>query len=248
MNFADVIRQTGDTYAFSVETAPHAVMGLVGAVKEMGLDPKVPKDFKTGIMRLFNVETVNMPDLSSGRYILAPNHVSDFDAVILGLLHPRIRIVSKTDWTQHPKLTEFLGIHYDLYGIDRASAESLHRLMKDAVQYFKEDDVNKHFMVFSQGTISDFNNNAPERVARIAQVLSAQANVQIVNVFVEQPSIEHPTRIVFDEPMTIGKKDDFRSIWLSRMAALQATLQPAARRPKLTHKHANNNKPGDEFF
>jgi len=34
-----------------------------------------------------------MPDLDSKDYILASNHVSDFDAVILGLLHGKIRII-----------------------------------------------------------------------------------------------------------------------------------------------------------
>jgi len=248
MKLAEAVKLTDYTYAFTVDTAANAVMGLVEGVKDLGLNPMLTADMKEGVMKLFNVELINMPDLTSGRYIFAPNHVSDFDAVILGLLHRQMRIVAKTDWTEHPKLAAFVALHYDLYGINRASAESLHRVMKDAIDYFKEDEENKHFLVFNQGTISDFNNNSPERISRIPQVLSLQTEIPVLFVFIEQPSIEHPTRIVFDEPTMIGKKDDYRAMWLERMAKLQDSLIPAARRPKLTYKHANNNKPGDEFF
>lgn len=34
-----------------------------------------------------------MPDLDCKDYIIASNHLSDFDAIILGLLHDNIRIL-----------------------------------------------------------------------------------------------------------------------------------------------------------
>ncbi|MDR1736392.1 MAG: 1-acyl-sn-glycerol-3-phosphate acyltransferase [Oscillospiraceae bacterium] len=246
--FEALVAQTGGTYSFDGETSVTGSRLLFEMVGEMGLDPMKTADLREGLRTLFNIEVYNMPDLTNGRFILAPNHVSDFDAIILGLLHPRIRIVAKNDWTDNEKLKDFLSAHYDLYGLDRASLQSLRGLLKDAVGYFKVGGDSRHYLVFSQGTISDFNNNSPERVSSVAEKISDKTGVPIVCMFIEQVSLYEPTRIIFDSPMTLSKKDDFREVWLRREAALQSALQPAARRPKLSYKHANNNKPGDLFF
>jgi len=189
-----------------------------------------------------------MPDLDNNRFIFTPNHVSDLDALILGLMHPKIRIVAKTDWTNNEKLKPFLNIHYNLYGLDRMSYQSLRDLFADSIDYFNDNNENKHYLIFSQGTISDFNNNSLERISTIAQKISNKTDVSIVNIFVEQVSLYHPIRIVFDNPMKLFPKDDFRQIWLDREKAMQNALIPSARFPTLTYKHANNNKPGDPFF
>jgi hypothetical protein len=221
---------------------------LLRLIGDMGYDPMKTSDFKKAMLELFHIEIVNMPDMASGRFILAPNHVSDMDALILGLLHPGIRIVSKDDWTSNEKLRKFLDLHYDLYGFVRTSVTSIRGLLVDAIDYFADQGENKHFLIFSQGTISDFSNNSPERISPMVQKLSGRTGVPIVNVFVEQVSLYHPTRIVFDTPYWPGKKDDFRKIWLEREAAMQNALTPPARRPVLSQKHANNNRPGDPFF
>lgn len=246
--FENLISKTGSTYVFNNETSVAGIGVLLEVIKDMGLDPMKTEDLKEGIMFLFNIEMVNMPDLENQRFIFTPNHVSDLDAIILGLLHPKIRIVSKSDWTNNEKLRRFLDIHYDLYGLERTSLQSLRGLLTDSIHYFNDSDENKHYLVFSQGTISDFNNNSVERISSIAQKVSDKTGVPIVNMFIEQASLYHPTRIVFDQPMKLSPKDDFRKIWLEREAAMQKTLVPPARLPKLSHKHANNNKPGDPFF
>lgn len=246
--FEAFIAQTGDTYIFNGETAVEGVGVLLQVMKDMNLDPMNTSDLRKGILSLFNVELINMPDLNNHRYIFTPNHVCDFDAIILGLLHPNIRIVSKTDWTANEELRRFLDIHYHLYGLDRASLQSLRTLLMDSIDYFNSDNENKHYLVFSQGTISDFNNNSLERISTLAQKVSDKTGVPIVNIFVEQASLYHPTRIVFDEPVILSPKDDFRQFWLERETAMQNALTPSARPPKLSQKHANNNKPGDPFF
>ena len=246
--FEDFIAKTGNTYVFNDETSVHGFGILFEVIRDMGFDPMKTEDLKKGMLLLFNIETVNMPDLGSDRFIFTPNHVSDMDALILGLLHPKIRIVSKNGWTNNEKLRKFLDIHYDLYGLDRASLNSLRCLLTDSIHYFNDSDENKHFLIFSQGTISDFNHNALERISSIAPKISDKTDVSIVNVFIEQVSLYHPTRIVFDTPMKISTKDDFRKIWLEREAVMQSALVPPARMPVLSHKHANNNKPGDAFF
>ena len=246
--FEDLIVKTGNTYVFNSQTSVEGFGILFEVIKDMGLNPMNTQDLRHGMMFLFDIEVFNMPDLKNNRFIFAPNHVSDLDAVILGLLLPKTRIVSKNDWANNEKLRRFLDIHYDLYGLDRTSLQSLRALLRDSVDYFNESDENKHYLVFSQGTISDFNNNGTERISTIAQKLSGKTNIPIVNMFVEQVSLYHPTRVVFDEPIKLTKKDDFREIWLEREKALQKILSPPARRPILSHKHANNNRMGDPFF
>ena len=246
--FERLVSETGDTYAFNGETSIVGLETVFDIVRDMGLNPAKTDEFKKGLYALFNIQIVNMPDLDNNRFILTPNHVSDFDAIVLGLLHPKIRIVSKTDWVNNERLKPFLDLHYNLYGLDRASLKSLQKLLKDSIEYFGSSNENRHFLIFSQGTISDFNNNGVGRISTAAQKISAKANVPIVNMFVEQVSIYHTTRIVFDTPMTMSKEDDFRAVWLEREKALQSSLTPPARLPVLSHKHANNNNPGDPFF
>lgn len=93
--FEDFIAKTGDTYVFNDETSVNGFGVLFEVIKDMGLDSMKTEDLKKGIMFLFNVEICNMPDLENNRFIFTPNHVSDLDALILGLLHPKIRIVFK---------------------------------------------------------------------------------------------------------------------------------------------------------
>ena len=246
--FENFISKTDDTYVFNGETSIEGAGVLIEVLKDMGLNPMKTEDLKKGVFFLFNIEVINMPDFENGRFILTPNHVSDLDAIILGLLHRKIRIVSKTDWTNNEKLRQFLDLHYNVYGFDRSSFQSLRDLLTDSISYFNESDENRHYLIFSQGTISDFNNNSLERISRTAQIISNKTGVPIVNMFIEQASLHAPTRIVFDEPRILSKDDDFPKIWLERELFLQNSLNPPARIPKLSHKHSNNNKPGDPFF
>lgn len=243
-----IFAQNGNTYVFDDKTSVNCMGVILKIFQEMGLNPMKTEDLRKGILSLFPIELIHMPDLENQSYIFTPNHVSDFDAILLGLLHPRIRIVAKSGWMNNANLRQFLDLHYDLCGIDRASIQSLRILLTDSINYFKDREENKHYLVFSQGTISDFNHNSPERISSIAQKISMKTDVPIVNLFIEQVSLNHTTRIVFDEPMTLTKKDDFSKIWLERETAMQNSLVPPARMPNLTEKHANNNKPGDPFF
>ena len=246
--FESIIARTDSTYSFDGETSVQCIRALLRVIRDIGLNPLKAEDIRKAMTILFNIEFLNMPDLESGCFILAPNHVSDFDALILGILHPKIRIVSKSEWTTNKRLKQFLDIHYDLYGLDRTSWQSLRALLADSIGYFNECDEVKHYLVFSQGTISDFNNNSAERISSIAHKVSDKTGAPIINGFVEQASLYHPTRIVFDRPMRLSTKDDFGKIWLERETSLQNALILPARRPKLSYKHANSNKPGDPFF
>ena len=246
--FERLIAETGNTYSFDAESSVAGMITLFEVIKDMGLNPMETEDIKQGLLSLFNVEFINMPDLSKTRYIFTPNHVSDFDAILLGLLHPKILIVSKSDWTNNVGLKGFLDLHYNLYGFDRASLKGLRDLLKYSIDYFATGNDNKHYLIFSQGTISDLNKNSLERISPIAQRISDRTDVSIVNIYLEQVSLYHPTRIVFDNPVMLSQKQDFRSFWLERETEMQKSLDPPVRLPVLSHKHSNNNRPGDPFF
>ena len=109
--FENLIFNTDSTYVFNEETSVKGIGVLFEIIKDMELDPMKTDDLKKGILSLFNIEILNMPDLENSRFIFTPNHVSDLDAIILGLLHPKIRIVSKSDWTNNEKLRQYLDIH-----------------------------------------------------------------------------------------------------------------------------------------
>ena len=246
--FKQLIKDTDNTYAFNAETSVQAITLIVDIIKDIGLNPMITEELKHGLFLLFNIEIINLPDLSNNRYILSPNHVSDLDAIILGLLHPKIMIISKSDWTNNTGLKSFLDLHYNLYGFDRSSLQSLRDLLMNSISYFTDNVDNKHYLIFNQGTISDINKNSVERISQIAYKVSNKTGVQIINVFMEQVSLNKPTRIIFDEPAIVSKGQDFRSFWLERVIKLQSSLLPPARLPKLTYRHSNNNSIEDPHF
>jgi hypothetical protein len=248
-SFESLVAGTDYTYAFTGDGAAACLKALVNVIAvDFGLNPTEPKGLLEGLTKIFNLEFINTPDFENNRFILAPNHVADFDAIILGLLNRKISIVSKMAWVTSEKLKAYLDPLYDLYGLDRNSLQGLKNLISDNVRYFNDSSDSRHFLVFGQGTISDFNSNAPERISPVAQKISEKTGVPVINVFIEQVSLTEKTRIVFDKPVTFSRDDDFRTVWLERERAMQNSVSPAARRPKLTYKHSHNNNPDEEFF
>lgn len=220
-----------------------------GMLTEMGVDITDTKQLKAGLERLFHVTYENMPDMGARGYILAPNHISDFDALLLGLVYENILIMSKNEWVENEALMRFMSLHYALVGVNRESSMSQARALVKLVRHLGGAPQPQHALVFPQGTISDIRHNSVERVHAGVFVLSHRTGVPVLPVFIEQPSLQHPTRIVFGAPMDIpGREEDCRAQWRDALIALADGLTPAARTPVLTEKHANNNKPGDPFF
>ncbi|MCL2375653.1 MAG: hypothetical protein FWC82_03940, partial [Firmicutes bacterium] len=92
---------------------------IFGAFSKKGINVTVTDEWKKGIFDLFSVELVNAPDFSKENYLLLSNHISDFDAVLLGLLYRDIRIIAKMGWISNPELSKFLEHHYNIVGIYR---------------------------------------------------------------------------------------------------------------------------------
>lgn len=239
----------GQTYSFDSAEIVQTLQELVQALTDMGVDIADSAQLQAGFARLFHIEYHNLPNLDAHGYILAPNHISDFDALIMGLLHPHIKIMSKNDWVENPRLMAFLQLHYNLIGIDRDSKVSQARALVEMIKHLRALPGPRHALIFPQGTISDINRNSTERVQSGVFTLSCKAGVPILPVYIEQPNFNHPTRVVFGRPMEIPQlRQDCRAHWQDAVLALQNSLAPPARSPVLTERHANNNKPGDPFF
>jgi len=229
--------------------------------EKAGLDPYITEDWKKGIFRLLGIQIINLPDLDSNNYILLSNHVSDFDGVILGLLHPKIKIIAKIGWANNKELMDFLKLHNNIVGIyrdfeiDRLSGEEKKtakqhniKINMDCYRYLKDTGEAHHLLIFPQGTISDINKNSKERINPSFARIAAIANTSVVNIFTEYPGINGNTRIVCGDPYDIADRSfDYRQAWLNDVIALQNQLENV-REPVLNEKHSLNNNPGEPFF
>ncbi|MFV0351140.1 MAG: lysophospholipid acyltransferase family protein [Oscillospiraceae bacterium] len=243
------LANTWTTYSFDSTEIVQILNQLVQILKDIDVDIRDKKQLKAGFEKLFNIQYCNIPNLDTSSYILAPNHVSDFDALIMGLVHDNIKIMSKSAWVENEKLSAFLNINYNLIGVDRTSKISQAKALVELIKYLGSPLQTNHALIFPQGTISDINKNSIERVQSGIFTLSNKSATPVLPVYIEQPNFNHPTRIVFGSPLPIPQKnEDFRLVWKDAIIALQNSLTPPARPPCLTEKHANNNSPSEPFF
>ena len=247
------------------EAVNHLKSSLMPYFDKANLNPYITKEWKQGIFDLFGVEIINPPDLEKQNYVLLSNHLSDFDGVILGLLHPQIKIIAKIGWTSNKELMEFLELHYHFSGVYRdfeidklygeekkAALEHNIAINRDSFKHLKikESSENhaRHLLIFPQGTISDINKNSKERINPSFARIAAAAKTGIINIFLEYPAAGGKTRIVCGDPYVIADRGiDYRQIWLDDIISLQNKLDNV-RTPVLSAKHSNNNNPNELFF
>ena len=127
-----------DSLSFSGEEAEVYLQIFIQKLMDLGVDIGNKEEIKKGVFQLFQVELHNMPDLDGKDYIIASNHVSDFDAIILGLLHDNIKILSKKEWVANEKLMSFVSQHYHLLGVDRKSSGDMTKALIELTKYLKE--------------------------------------------------------------------------------------------------------------
>ena len=249
--------------SFSGDEAVSMSLQLFEYCKAAGLDPRATKDWKTAIYKLFGVVIINPPDFDNNNYILAANHISDFDAVILGLLHPQIRIISKIGWATNKELMSIVSLHYDIISIYRdndisaldddeqkaAARKHNYNSTISAIKHLKQGAKGQHLLVFPQGTISDINKNSIERINPGFAKMAFAAKTALVDVFIEYPAMGGKTRIVCGQSYHITDRNrDHRQQWLDNTIALQNALADGVRQPILSEKHAKNNNPGEPYF
>ena len=248
--------------SFSNSEAMQSFMnGLFHFFKEAKLNPFRTEEWKQGIFQLFGVQAIHLPNLEAQNYILSSNHISDLDAIILGLLHPRVRIVAKIGWTANKDLMDFLKLHYDIVGVyrnfeidklndDERKIAKKHNfnLFRDISKYLKDTSEVHHLLIFPQGTISDINRNSKDRVSAGFAKIANATNTSVVNIFTEYPEIGSNMRIVCGIPYAIVDRNiDYSQAWLNDVLTLQNQLDDV-RSPVLSEKHSLNNAPDEPFF
>ena len=248
--------------SFSGEAAVRYLKeNLFGYFKKAGLNPYVTEEWKKGIFDMFGIQTVGFPDLDKQNYILLSNHISDFDGIILGLLHPRIRTLAKIGWTSNNELMDFLNLHYNIVGIYRdfeidaldgdekeAAKEHNIKINIDSYKYLKDNSKAHHLLFFPQGTISNINRNSKERINPSFARIAISTKTSVVNIFTEYPGTNGVTRIVGSKSYDITDRGfDYRQSWIDDVISLQNQLDNI-REPVLSEKHSFNNNPDEPFF
>lgn len=232
-----LIKEYGGIDSFTTTQAVSIVEEIFKIIRDLGLDPEDRGEFYEGACRIFNVECINKADYSHGKYILVPNHISEFDGLIFGTLIPNTMVVAKSDWGENPQLNSYLGKLFQMTCVKRKDTASGMHVMKSCIDHLK-NDADSAVTVFVQQTIADINITTPEDIAIGVFHIAQKTSAQIIPVFCEQASPEALTRVVFGAPLVCDDKDRFGKAWLDAEIALRDSLtDPAARAPKLCEKH-----------
>lgn len=232
-----LIKEYGGVDSYNTEQAATIFGLLCKMVSELGYNPDNRTEFFEGVCSIFNLEITNRDKYLSGKYILVPNHVSEFDGMLFGTILSNMMVVAKTDWVTNPHLNSFVEKYFSVVGVVRKENSSGITVLKNCVRHL-EGLQDGAVTIFVQQTIADIDNTTPEDVASGACFIAKRTGAQIIPVYAEQISTEYPTRIVFGEPISCIDKNEFGSEWLKRELELRDSISnPEARPPKLCEKH-----------
>jgi len=232
-----LIKEYGGVDSYTTTQAVTLFGQICKIISVMGLNPENRTDFLEGVRQIFNLQFVNMCDFEHGKYVFVPNHVSEFDGILFGIIIPHMLVVAKSDWVSNPRLNTFIDMFFDIVGIVRKDNISGMKALKRCIEHLNKTE-NSAVTIFVQQTIADIDLTLPEDIASGAQFIAQKASAKIIPVYCEQVSTESPTRIVFGSPITCKNKDEFGDAWLRSEFELRATItSPNARPPILCEKH-----------
>ncbi len=232
-----LIMEYGGVDSYTTSQAAAILEQIFRITASMGLDPANRADFFEGARRIFNIEFINMGDYEHGRYIFAPNHVTEFDGLLFGTIVPNMLVVAKSDWGSNPHLNEFINKLFRIVCLIRKDNASGINVLRKCIDHLNASQ-DSAVTVFVQQTIADIDITTPEDIASGVCYIAKKTSARIIPVYSEQVSPELPTRIVFGAPMTCEDKDAFGAEWLRTEAALRDSISdPAARLPILCEKH-----------
>ena len=232
-----MIREYGGVDSYTTTQAATILEQIFKMTAAMGLDPWNRADFFEASRRIFNIELINMGDLAHGKYVLVPNHVTEFDGLLFGTIIPNMLVVAKSDWITNPHLNEFIEKLFSIVGLVRKDNASGISVLRKCIDHLKSSS-DSAVTVFVQQTIADIEITTPEDVASGVHYMANKAGAAIIPVYSEQVSPEFPTRIVFGEPIVCDNKEDFGAAWLKAEFELRDSIKdPAARPPVLCAKH-----------
>lgn len=233
-----LLAQTGGVDSFTPSVAVMVMKKFIDTFKTMGLDENNTDDILKGLQKLFNLEIYNKPDFNNGKYVLTPNHVSEFDGPLFGMLHPNMIVMAKKSWTDDPMLNAFLGQFFKFVGVDRKDKASGVAALMGCIDHLNSSD-NTAATIFVQQTIADINLIMPEDIAAGVLSIRKRTGASIIPVFCEQVSLDYPTRVVFGEKLDDSTSKNFGQNWLNAQHEMQKSLtNPPARKPILNEKHS----------
>ena len=229
-----LIKEYGGVDSYTTTQATTLFAQIFKTVSTLGINPENRAELFEGLKKIFNIEYINMKDFENGKYVFVPNHVSEFDGLLYGILVPHMLVVAKTDWIQNPHLNDFVDKLFSVVGLVRHDNSSGISVLKKCVEHLKSLD-NGAVTIFVQQTIADIDMTTAEDISSGACFIAKNADAKIIPVYFEQVSIEHPTRVVFGDCMN---KKEFGSEWMKRELELRDSLSdPSARPPMLCEKH-----------
>lgn len=232
-----LIKEYGGVDSYTTDQAVELIEQLNVIIRQQGLNPETRAGFFDGICRVFNIELINRGNYEHGKYVFAPNHISEFDGPIFGTIVPNVLVVAKSDWVSNPKLNRLLEKICSLISVVRTDKSSGMKVLKGCIDHLNESQ-DAVVNIFVQQTIADIDITTPGDIATGAWIVAQKASAPVIPVYCEQVSTDHPTRIVFGEPIVCGDKDDFGKLWLESELALRDSIKdPAARKPVLCEKH-----------
>ncbi len=232
-----LIKEYGGVDSYTTTQAVTIFELICKMVAKLGLNPANRADFLEGVSQIFRFEFVNMEDYTHGKYVFVPNHVSEFDGILFGTILPNMLVVAKSDWVSNPHLNGFIERLFSLVGIVRKDNLSGMNALRKCIEHLKNSP-DGAVTIFVQQTIADIDMTTPEDIASGAYLIAQKTGAKIIPVYLEQVSTEHPTRIVFGDPLECSDKNDFGDAWLKTELALRDSITaPAARPPILCEKH-----------
>lgn len=232
-----LIKEYGGVDSYTTTQAATLFEQIYKMIVQLGLNPESRAEFFEGVSRIFNLEFVNMGNYEHGKYVFVPNHVSEFDGLLFGTILPNMMVVAKSDWVSNPRLNGFLEKLFSIASVIRKDKRSGMNVLRKCIDHLNASQ-DSAVTIFVQQTIADIEITTPEDVASGAYIIAKQASAQIIPVYYEQVSTEHPTRIVFGSPLNCTDKNEFGEAWLKCEMALRDSISaPTARPPMLSEKH-----------
>ena len=230
-------KEYGGVDSYTTDQAATICELIWHTIQKLGLDPTKREDFFETLKCIFRFELINFRGYEHGRFLLAPNHVSEFDGLIFGTIIPDMLVVAKSDWIQNPRLNCMIEKLFALTAVIRKDNASGMNVLRSCIEHFNGTE-NAAVTIFVQQTIADIDRTIAADVASGAYHIARKASAEIIPVYCEQVSTEAPTRIVFGDPIHCEDKDAFGEEWLKSERAMRDSISsPAARPPILCEKH-----------
>ena len=220
---------------------------------------------KKALLESYNLRAYNLPDdFTSSSYVLATNHLTDSDAPLIMSFYyetmrettdgyPVIFVFAKENCFNGVSIPKELMPILELervYPVERGKIGGAKEAMKAARKWFAEGEKPKHFLIFSQGTIYDINNDKAEDIESGAFWLARLLGIRVLPAFIEQAVEGADNRLIFAEPMVVPKdcRDfyEYQKLWLERVIGAQNDLEKItgvkARAVSLDKEHQTRKK------